>query len=93
MASPATRCPRCSGQGKIVNNEGPQPWPEMTCPSCEGTGLNISTRIAMDMAEQLAFKLNNPMWFADGVRESFDQYTKLVGEENLTDEVKQARTL
>lgn len=65
----------------------------MTCPSCEGTGLHIATRIALDLAEQLAFKLNHPMWFADGVRESFDRYVELVGEENVTDEVRRAREL
>lgn len=78
MPSPAARCARCEGAG---------------CDSCGGTGLHVASRVAAELAEQLAFKLNHPTWFADGVRCSFDKYAALVGEENLTDEVRKARQI
>lgn len=45
-----------------------------------------------DLAHQLAFKLNNPMWFADGVREVLGRYAETVGED-LDDEVRKAMAI
>jgi hypothetical protein len=52
-----------------------------------------AVEVAADLAGQLAFKLNHPTWFADGVRESLDRYVELVGEENLGDEIRKAREI
>lgn len=49
--------------------------------------------LAKDLAYQLAFKLNNPWWFADSVRESFDRFADLIGEENLNSEIRIAREI
>lgn len=42
------------------------------------------------LAEELAYKVNHPMHFSEGIREAFGLYTQLVGVEQLSDEVKQA---
>lgn len=45
------------------------------------------------LAEGLAWKLNHPMEFSDGVRTLFDEYAQVVGEDGLSDEVKAARKI
>ena len=37
-----------------------------------------------DLAHQLAFKLNNPMWFADGVREVLARYAEVAARTSTT---------
>jgi hypothetical protein len=56
--------------------------------------MSVVIRVAEDLAEKAAFKYNNPRgYFEDGIRETLDHYAKLIGEENLTDEVRKAREL
>lgn len=52
-----------------------------------------AVEVAAELADQLAFKTNNPMQFADGVRETFDKYAELVGDENLSEEIRKAREI
>ncbi len=48
-------------------------------------------RVVLELlAEHLAWKMRNPGQFWDGVREVFDRYAALVGEANLSDEVRKA---
>lgn len=49
--------------------------------------------LVLDLAEQLAFKLNHPTWFADSVREVLDRYVAVVGEGRVTDEVRRAMAI
>jgi hypothetical protein len=46
-----------------------------------------------DLAHQLAFKLNHPMWFADGVRDTLQRYAEHVGEHAISDEVRKAMAI
>lgn len=55
--------------------------------------LSVLAELADDLAEMLAFRHNKPGYFADSVREIFDRYAEIVGEENLSDEVVKARKL
>lgn len=55
--------------------------------------LCVLAVLADDLAEKLAFKYNNPGYFDDGVREMFDRYASIVGNEKLSDEVRKARKL
>lgn len=52
-----------------------------------------AVEVAAALAEELALKYNHPGWFVDGVRDTFDRYAELVGEENLSDEIRKARKL
>jgi hypothetical protein len=52
-----------------------------------------AVEVASDLAEKLAFKLNHPQQFEDGVRSTFDRYAELVGDENLTNEIRKAREI
>lgn len=52
-----------------------------------------AVEVAASLAEELALKYNHPGWFVDGVRDTFDRYAELVGEENLSDEIRKARKL
>jgi hypothetical protein len=45
------------------------------------------------LAEELAFKLNNPMQFSDRVREVLGRYAEHVGEGHVSDEVRKAMTI
>jgi hypothetical protein len=49
--------------------------------------------LVLDLAEELAFKLNHPGQFSDRVREVFDRYSSVVGRDRLTDEVKAAMAI
>lgn len=55
--------------------------------------LSVLAELTDDLAEMLAFRYNKPGYFADGIREIFDRYAEIVGEENLSDEVRKARLL
>lgn len=55
--------------------------------------LSVLAELTDDLAEMLAYRYNKPGYFVDGVREIFDRYTEIVGEENLSDEVRKARKL
>lgn len=52
-----------------------------------------AVEVAARLAEELALKYNHSGWFVDGVRDTFDRYAELVGEENLSDEIRKARKL
>lgn len=50
-------------------------------------------QLVLDLAEQLALKLNHSHSFADDVGEVFDRYAAVVGEDRITDEVRKAMAI
>lgn len=53
-----------------------------------------SARQLLDsLAEQLAWKLNHPQQFADGVRDVLGRYAEVVGPDGLSEEVKAAMAI
>lgn len=51
----------------------------------------VLERQALDLlADELAWKLNNPRGFSERVRTAFERYAEIVGPGGLTDEVKEA---
>lgn len=54
--------------------------------------MSVAIVLAEDLAEQLAWKYNN-QGFDDGIRETFDRLAEILGEENLSPEVRKARKL
>jgi hypothetical protein len=50
-------------------------------------------RLVLDLAEELAFKLNHPQQISDRVREVFLAYVQVVGDDLITDEVRKAMTI
>ncbi len=62
----------------------------------EGSAASASVsvpRLVLDLAEELAFKLNHPMSFSDRVREVFVAYVSVVGDDLVTDEVRKAMAI
>lgn len=59
-------------------------------PSPSGLPRTAARRLLDRFAEQLAFKLNHPNSFNEGIRDVFELYAKVVGEEGLSAEVKKA---
>jgi hypothetical protein len=62
-------------------------------PSLMVTPDDGGAQLLDDLAHQLAFKLNNPMWFADGVRDVLERYATHVGENRVDDEVRKAMAI
>lgn len=66
---------------------------EITGPPTSSPAPPADRALVVLLAEQLAWKLNNPMQFADSVREVFDRYADFVGAGNVSDEVRKAMAI
>lgn len=56
-------------------------------------GVVGDAELLADLAEHLAWKLNHPMEFWDGVRGVLERYAEVVGEDRISDEVRAAMQL
>lgn len=50
-------------------------------------------QLVLDLAEELAFKLNHPQSFSNRVREVFANYVEIVGDARVTEEVRKAMAI